>query len=67
MKLTSGQMAALKLAVELALDYAREHSLLFFPVGTLKKLQEQLREFIRGDPWDTCYIIRKEVEPDERS
>jgi len=63
-KLTSGQMVALKLAVELALDCAREHSLVFYPVGTWEKLQEQLLEFVRGDPWGTLYSIEKEVEPD---
>jgi len=64
-KLTSGQMVALKLAVELALDCAREHSLVFYPVGTWEKLQEQLLEFVRGDPWETRYILSKEVEADE--
>jgi len=66
MELSSGEMAALRVALTIALEVAQQDRSLH-PVGTWSFLLEQLRKFVRGDPWETRYFLTKEVEADESS
>jgi len=65
MELSSGEMAALRVALKIASEAAEKDCSLHHPIGTWSYLLEQLREFVRGDPWETCYFLTKEVEVDE--
>jgi len=65
MKLSSGEIAALKIALKIAIEVVQKGRSLHQPVGTWSSLLARLREFVRGDPWETRYILSKEVEADE--
>jgi len=65
MKLTSGEMAALRIALKIASEVAEKDRSLHHPIGTWSYLLEQLRKFVRGDPWEKRYFLTKEVEADE--